>query len=163
MAESKFPDALAEARKNLEALLRDRQQLDIEIAKWQQAVSALKSVAEPDPDEATTTGFTDIVRSVLKAAKEKGPLSAPQVREGMLNFGFGFDLARYAQPLATIHVVLKRLVKNGEVREIGDSESKTYWWALHGEPPSSSTRQNVSGPRRSKRVVPVRGEVGKRR
>jgi hypothetical protein len=157
MAESGFPNALAEARENLERLLRERQQLDIRIAKMEQVVAALRSYVEPGDDESATTGFTDAVRRVLKGTIEKGPLSPTQIREGML--AMGFELSRYNQPLATIHVVLKRLVKSTEAREIGDSESKRYWWASYGEPP----RQDTAGSRGRKRVVPGRGESGKRR
>jgi hypothetical protein len=160
MAESGIPNALAEARENLERLLRERQQLDVQIAKWEQAVAALKSVAEPDDDEAPTR-FTDVVRAVLRGALEKGPQSPTQIREGMLSMGF--DLTKYAQPLATIHVVLKRLVKSTEAMEIGDSDSKRYWWASYGEPPASASRQGTAGSRGHKRVVPSRGESGKRR
>jgi hypothetical protein len=139
-SESGFPDALAEARETLERLLRERQQLDVRIAKMEQVVAALRSVAEHDDEEVASTGFTDGVRAVLRGSSERG-LSPTEIREGML--ALGFDLSRYAQPLATIHVVLKRLERSGEAIEIGGLENKRYWWTLNGEPPNPSRRQDV--------------------
>jgi hypothetical protein len=158
VTESGFPDALVEAIEALEQLRRERQQLDIRIAKMEQVVAALRSVSERDEDVAATTGFTDAVRSVLKGASERG-VSPTEIREGML--ALGLELSRYSQPLATIHVVLKRLQRNGEVIEV-DHDPKRYWWALYGVPPAPSDGPN-EGPQGNGNTSQERTRKGHRR
>lgn len=62
-------------------------------------------------------GFTDSIREVLKA---KSPLYVPEIKEELINLGF--DETRYSNFIGAIHVVLKRLERNGEVKpdESGD-------------------------------------------
>jgi hypothetical protein len=55
-------------------------------------------------------GFTDAVRATFKPGKA---MTAIQVRNDLINAGF--DLDGYRNPLATIHTILKRLVKSGEL------------------------------------------------
>jgi hypothetical protein len=144
MSDSGFPRALSEARQSLEKLLRDRQKLDVKIAKMEQVVAALRSVAAHDDDhDVVPTGFTDAIRGVLKGSSDHG-LSPTQIREGML--ATGFDLSRYNQPLASIHVVLKRLEKSGEAIDIGGANASRYWWTVNGPPPRvSAAKQKADG------------------
>jgi hypothetical protein len=159
VAESGFPDALVEAKEALERLLRERQQLDIRIAKMEQVVAALRSVAEPGDADVAATGFTDGVRAVLRASSDR-PLSPTEIREGML--AMGFELSRYQQPLASIHVVLKRLQRSGEAMEIGD-ENKRYWWTLNGQPPISSSRPRTDKTAQRPVLLSTRSRKGKLR
>jgi hypothetical protein len=46
----------------------------------------------------------------------------------------GFDKRRFTQFLASLHVVLKRLVKNGEVWEFSFGDGKRYWWVMKSMP-----------------------------
>ena len=55
-------------------------------------------------------GFTDAVRATFTPGKG---MTAIQVRNDLINAGF--DLDGYTNPLATIHTILKRLVKAGEL------------------------------------------------
>lgn len=94
----------------------------------EQVVSALRLVTGQDAQ--VETGLTDAVRAVLKRESQQGR-SPTEIREGML--AMGFDLGKYSQPLAAIHVVIKRLERSGEVIEVGD-HPKRYWWALNELP-----------------------------
>jgi hypothetical protein len=141
MSDSGFPRALSEARQSLEKLLREKQKLDVKIAKMEQVVAALRSVADHDDDhDVVPTGFSDAIRGVLKGSSDHA-LSPMQIREGML--AMGFDLSRYNQPLASIHVVLKRLEKSGEALPIGGADGKRYWWTLNGAPPRGADQQKA--------------------
>jgi hypothetical protein len=46
----------------------------------------------------------------------------------------GFDEKPYAQFLATIHVILKRLSKNNEALEFMFKDGRRYWWATKSMP-----------------------------
>ena len=70
----------------------------------------------------------DAIRAALRAASH--PLQPTEVRDQLLTSGFSED--NYNQFLPAIHVVLKRLVKSGEVMDL---PNKLYWWFLNGQPP----------------------------
>ena len=130
MPETTLIDALEVARKELARLRRDRQRLDLEIAKMTQVVAALKPVAEPDSDDQDVIGLTDGIRAVLRAAET--PVTPTDIRDRLVDGGF--NERDYSQFLPAIHVVLKRLVNSGEAMELTDSDRKTYWWSLYPSP-----------------------------
>ncbi|MGA2000708.1 MAG: hypothetical protein ABSG52_11995 [Terriglobales bacterium] len=70
-------------------------------------------------------GFTDAVRNVL--SNKPGALAnAIGVRNMLMQSGY--DLTQYSNPLASIHTILKRLVKSGEVTaEVRDGELYYQW------------------------------------
>lgn len=59
-------------------------------------------------------GLTDGCRMVLMASGR--PMKPPEVRDALT--ACGFDLSKYANELAAIHTVLKRLNEAGELRFI---------------------------------------------
>lgn len=72
-------------------------------------------------------GFTDAIRSVLKAF-DSSYTSPVSVRDALEKKGF--DLSKYKNPLASIHTILKRLVRSGEADTITqDSTGRVlYTW-----------------------------------
>ena len=70
-------------------------------------------------------GLTDACRSVLRATL--GGLTPLEVKAGLETMGL--DLSTYSNPLASIHAVLKRLVKAGEAMRLKDRQKKiVYVW-----------------------------------
>ncbi len=131
MTRIEFTQTLKRTRQELERLRRERASLDAEIAKLEHVEAALRTVAEPRKAHAPDlSSITDVVRKVLQSARE--PITPPQVRDKMIEMGF--DKGPYSQFLASIHVILKRLWKNGEVFEFSFREGKRYWWATHSMP-----------------------------
>jgi len=106
---------------------KQRAVIDAQIIKWKQLVDSLHAACadeEEDPSDVEisslvgkggkqTVKFTDGVRMVLRQNRS-APVTAPDVREGLLNLGF--DFSKYSQPLTPIHNCLKRLEEQGEVK-----------------------------------------------
>ena len=81
-------------------------------------------------------GLTDACRLVL--CRHRGEaLSARRVKEELEILGR--DLSDHANPLASIHVTLKRLVAAGELRFIPRSKGTPPMYALE-EPPTRAAR-----------------------
>lgn len=124
-----FAVTLKRTRKELERLRRDRAALDAQIERLEQIEIALRGVAEPRR-KADLSSITDVVRSALRSAEL--PVTPTQLRDQVLSMGF--DKRRFTQFLASLHVVLKRLVKNGEVWEFSFGDGKRYWWVMKSMP-----------------------------
>jgi hypothetical protein len=128
-ARTDFAATLKRTRKELERLRRDRAALDAQIEKLEQIEVALRGVAEPRR-AADLSSLTDVVRTALRSAEL--PVTPTQLRDEVL--ALGFDKRRYTQFLASLHVVLKRLVANGEVWEFSFGDGKRYWWVMKSMP-----------------------------
>ena len=129
--------ALYEAKQAVACLLVQREKIDRKIARLQAVISDLQNLSaellrkdmERSIDRVTkahlTMGITDLSREILK--ENFFPMTAGQVREKLE--ARKLDLSRYSNPLAVIHTVLKRLVKNGEVRIVPQQRGKkAYQW-----------------------------------
>ena len=75
-----------------------------------------------DPD----TGLTDAVRKALQSLSSMS-LSPVQVRNRMEKLGY--DLSSYKNVLASIHTILKRLKRKGEVTSRERDGKTVYRWA----------------------------------
>jgi hypothetical protein len=126
-----FGATLKRTRKELDRLRRNRDVLDAQITKLEQIEAALKGVAEPRRIATNLASITEVVRTAIQGARH--PLTPTELRDEVL--AMGFDIRKYSQFLASLHVILKRLVKNGEVREFTFADTKKYWWALSLMPP----------------------------
>lgn len=102
--------ALDAAVREYETALAERVTLERRLAQLQQTIGTLSRLCGLVPT--VQWGLTDACRLVLRSAGE--PVTAVQVRDRLA--AIGFDLDRYANPLASIHVVLKRLAESGEAR-----------------------------------------------
>ena len=105
-----YAAALARARDEYHKLLAEREELDVRIARLQQGIAALSAICG-EATEHDAPGLTEACRMALKAADE--PLRATALRDRIA--ALGVDLSGYSNALASIHVVLRRLVAAGEV------------------------------------------------
>jgi len=128
---------LYEAKQDLARHLVKRQKLDQKIARLHAVVSDLQNLcAEQDQKNFENRvervikkdlkgGITESTRAILQenffpmtASELKGKIEARKLQ-----------LARYANPLAVIHTILKRLVQSGEARVVPRPEGKkAYQW-----------------------------------
>ncbi len=130
--------ALDVAKAKIDQLLSERSEIDKEIVDWKKVADSLSAVSgevsadlPPDVDltnslaPALTLKFTDAIRWILKSY---GPLSAPRVRDELIQLGF--DFSKYKQELVPIHNTLKRLEEQGEVQAIRNDPGTTvvYKW-----------------------------------
>jgi hypothetical protein len=121
-------------KRELADLLRQRQKIDEKMARLQPLISHLEGLCRELGDRAAketaakvelTTGLTELARVTLEEAYI--PLSASDLKKRMEVKGF--DFSKYSNPLASVHVVLRRLVKSGKVKVVPQKGGrKAYQW-----------------------------------
>jgi hypothetical protein len=142
--------ALDAAVKEYERATADRAALDARIAQLQETIRTLTKLCGFTPT--VPFGLTDACRLVLRNAGV--PLTAVQVRERLT--AIGFDHEKYANGLAAIHTVLKRLQESGEaaLADRDDVTRQAYEFlesglvaSRVGPPPAIATRGRSQGRR----------------
>jgi hypothetical protein len=117
MADVNYKDVLDKSYDDFTRLIKQREELELEIAKLHQFIKATANMlsdedrvvfmANVDQLAGDAVGLTEAVRNTLKAAAPKW-LTAASVRDQLL--ATGFDFSGYtSNPLASIHAVLKRM------------------------------------------------------
>jgi hypothetical protein len=128
VARTDYRRALESAIKEYERLKAERDAVETRLAQLRQIIAGLGPLCElpsknaPPPLE---LGLTDACRSALRASMSG--LTAGDVRERI--GGLGIDSDGYSNLLASIHIVLKRLVASGEVFSYRGRDGKpVYAW-----------------------------------
>ena len=132
---SKDDKALAEAREELARLFKEREELDIRIAKQQRRLGALATLVDDSEEtdqilELNLGGLTEAIRTALRAAGSRG-LTPGEVTTRLIQLYFPVD--EYKNFRASLTTVLKRLVASGEVRtaihdvQVGRDQSVYQW------------------------------------
>ena len=136
MPPTDYRQALDTASREWERLAARRAELDTRLADLQRTIASLMRLCGLEP----TVGFglTDACRLILWRHRGQA-LSARRVKEELEILGR--DLSDHANPLASIHVTLKRLVAAGEVRFIPRSKGTPPMYALE-EPPTHVARSH---------------------
>jgi hypothetical protein len=128
MAKDDYRRALDAAVREYERLIAQQTDLEARIAQLRHSIAALTKLSGYEPT--VPIGLTDACRLVLRNADS--PLTALEIRDRLKTIGV--DLAKYSNPLASIHTVLRRMRESGEVRE-GDREESSrtaYSFVLPG-------------------------------
>jgi hypothetical protein len=119
-----YDAALKKASEELEAAMRERDRLNLEIARLTNLLLSLSLAAGIKPlavvPRGKVPGFTELVMGAVTRADRA--MSAREVRDDLL--GFGHDLSGYSNPLAHIHQTLNRLAEQGRLRAMGDGMYK---------------------------------------
>lgn len=130
---SRYQDDLIEAEGALRKMLMEADFLQTKIAKQKRKIAALRELANITTDAAPQSdlveGITDACRIVLRAANN--PLLPIEVRDQVEALGI-----RQENLLASVHTVLKRLVKSNDISEIFPSSGAgpgRYKWITRGE------------------------------
>jgi hypothetical protein len=120
--------ALATAIREYEALGQQRQDIDKRLAEVAQTIGTLSRLCGLIPT--VPLGLTDACRLVVRGAGV--PVTPTDVRQRLQSIGF--DLTKYANDLAAIHTILKRLNESGELRLIprGHEPGKQAYIWHHG-------------------------------
>lgn len=131
-----YKEALEDSKRKLRQLVTKRDQIGADIERTKAAIEALAYMLD-DPEDTSSEisemeeilgpgGLTEAVRRALQASTAKG-MTPVEVRDALA--GSGFDLSGYANPLAAIHTILKRLVKGDDARSaIIDGDKTVYQW-----------------------------------
>jgi hypothetical protein len=128
MTTDDYARALATAIREYEALGQQRQDIDKRIAEVAQTIGTLSRLCGLIPT--VPLGLTDACRLVVRGAGV--PVTPTDVRQRLQ--AIGFDLTKYANDLAAIHTILKRLNESGELRLIprGHEPGKQAYTWHHG-------------------------------
>jgi len=121
-------------KRALASLLSERKKIDEQIARLQPLINHLEGLCHELGDRAArdtaakaamATGLTNAARPTLEEAF--GPLTPAQLKQRMQ--AKGFDFSNYSLPLSSLHVVLQRLVKAGQVKVVPQKDGKkAYQW-----------------------------------
>jgi hypothetical protein len=125
MTTEDYRRALATAIREYETLGQQRRDVDRRLAEVAQTIGTLSRLCGLTPT--VPLGLTDACRLIVRGAGV--PLAPTDVRQRLQSIGF--DLSKYANDLAAIHTILKRLNEAGELRVIarGNEPGKhSYLW-----------------------------------
>ncbi len=136
MAKREYQRALQSAKRELERLLQQRQRIDQRMIQLQPIIRNLENLcqdldqrraAEHAASQLLLQGLTQEVSKTLKS--NLGPMSPRQILDDMVKRGF--DFKTYSSPLASVHTVLRRLVKAGKAEIVPQPKGKKkYKWVI---------------------------------
>ena len=118
MTHRDYRTALAAAIKEYEDLGLKRREIDERLAQLAHTIGTLNRLLGLTPT--VPLGLTDAIRLVVRGAGV--PMTPVEVRDRLR--GIGFDLSKYANELAAVHTILKRLNESGELRFIARTPGK---------------------------------------
>ena len=122
MTNTDYRAALDAAIREHEALDRQRREIDDRLAQLGQTIGTLTRLLGLVPT--VPLGLTDACRMVLRHGQ---PMTPIEVRDRLL--AVGIDVSKYANDLAAVHTILKRLSSSGELRFIQREPGKhQYAW-----------------------------------
>jgi len=117
MTHEDYRRALKSATDEYEKLGAERQAIDKRLAELAQTVGTLTRLLGYVPT--VPVGLTDAVRIVMRSGV---PMTPIEVRDRL--HSMGFDMEKYANDLAAVHTILKRLNESGELRFVSKSPGK---------------------------------------
>ena len=124
MTHEDYRRALDTALREYEELGAKRQAIDTRLAELAQTISTLSKLLGLTPT--VPLGLTDAVRLVMRGGV---PMTPTEVRDRL--HAIGFDVSKYANDLAAVHTILKRLNNTGELRflprGLGRSQHQYTW------------------------------------
>jgi hypothetical protein len=137
MANIDYHRTLYEAQQDLARHLVKRQQLDQKIARRHAVVTNLQNLCAEMDRKRFDQRVDRVIKKDLKAGITQSarvilqetffPMTPSELLRSIE--ARKYNLARYANPLAVIHTVLKRLLQSGEVREVPQADGKkAYQW-----------------------------------
>ena len=144
MAKAEYVSALDAAVREYEQALADQAALESRIAHLRQSILHLTKLCGYEPT--VPFGLTDACKLVLRSAR--APLTAVGIRDRLQQIGF--DLDRYANPLAAIHTTLKRMTEAGEAEPAHDEMSRTAYQPARAPKQSEAFRKHGDQGRRQK-------------
>jgi hypothetical protein len=112
MTHTDYRRALEAATREYEALGARRQEIDRRLAELAQTIGTLSRLLGLTPT--VPIGLTDAIRLVVRGAGV--PMTPVEIRDRLR--AIGFDVEKYANDLAAVHTILKRLNESGELRFI---------------------------------------------
>jgi hypothetical protein len=132
-----YRSALDTAIREYEALGAQRRRIDSRLAQLAQTIGTLSRLLGLTPT--VPLSITDAVRLTLRGGT---PMTPPEVRERLI--AIGVDLSAYANDLAVIHTVLKRLHASGELRIVPRAAGGKNAYLWNGPPRVVAIEKDVA-------------------
>jgi len=117
MAQDDYRRALDAATREYEALGAKRHAIDKRLGELAQTIGTLTRLLGYTPT--VPFGLTDAVRMIMRGGV---PMTPIEVRDRL--HAIGFDVSKYANDLAAVHTILKRLNESGELRFLARAPGK---------------------------------------
>jgi len=115
--------ALEAATGEYEELGAKRREIDGRLSQLSQSIATLTRLLGFTPT--VPFGLTDAIRMTVRGAGV--PMTPVEVRDRL--HAIGFDVSKYANDLAAVHTILKRLNESGEIRFLARPGGKhQYIW-----------------------------------
>jgi len=137
MTHEDYRRALDAATREYEDLGARRREIDQRLAELAQTIGTLSKLL--GLTGTVPMGLTDAIRLVVRGAGV--PMTPVEVRDRL--HAIGFDVSKYANDLAAVHTILKRLNESGELRFIGRQPGKHQYIWNHPATPVALTRDIV--------------------
>ena len=153
MTTDQYRSALDAAVREYEKLGEQRREIDERLAQLAQTIGTLNRLCGLVPT--VFWGLTDACRVVLKGVGR--PMAPMEVRDRLL--AIGFDLSKYANSLAAIHTVLKRLAEAGELRSVALDGGQGLLRVAAGRPTRARDERSRAGQHRPRRHRPSTDDV----
>jgi hypothetical protein len=118
MTQDDYRRALEAAAREYEDLGARRRGIDQRLAELAQTIGTLSKLLGLTPT--VPMGLTDAIRVVVRGAGV--PMTPVEVRDRL--HGIGFDVSKYANDIAAVHTILKRLNESGELRFVSRAPGK---------------------------------------
>ena len=109
MTQDDYRRALDSATREYEELGAKRSAIDKRLGELAQTIGTLSRLLGYAPT--VPFGLTDAVRLIMRGGV---PMTPVEVRDRL--HAIGFDVSKYANDLAAVHTILKRLNESGELR-----------------------------------------------
>src|SRR5512140_171530 len=109
MTHEDYRRALEAATREYEALGEQRRAVDKRLGELAQTIGTLSKLIGLTPT--VPLGLTDAVRMIMRGGV---PMTPVEVRDRL--HAIGFDTEKYANDLAAVHTILRRLNHSGELR-----------------------------------------------
>jgi hypothetical protein len=123
MSTEHYKKALEAAIAEFESLGEQRRAIDKRLSEVSESINSLSRLCGLTPN--VSVGRTDACRLVLRNGGL--PMTPIEIRDRLA--AFGFDMTKYANDLAAIHTVLKRLNHAGEIKFTARGPGKpAYVW-----------------------------------
>src|SRR2546427_8696425 len=124
MTQDDYRRALEAATREYEELGGKRQAIDKRLGELAQTIGTLSRLLGYTPT--VPFGLTDAVRLIMRGGV---PMTPMEVRDRLR--AIGFDVSKYANDLAAVHTILKRLNESGQLRFVpGGAGRPQYIWNL---------------------------------
>ena len=125
-----YREDFEKAQSVLEDLLRQREEIEVRIAKQKRRVAALAelcdNVSEDQIAQLDLGGLTEACKTILRGS-QKLWLTVAEIVTGLQEIGFPVN--DYKSPMASVNTTIKRLVDGGEVAQYhSDTGDVVYMW-----------------------------------